>query len=74
MSEHLPSLSGKECVRVLMRLGWEEARQRGSHIILYKQGFPRGLCVPNHKQLDKGTLAFILRQAGLSLEEFRTLL
>ncbi|TAE28245.1 MAG: type II toxin-antitoxin system HicA family toxin [Candidatus Kapaibacterium sp.] len=74
MSEHLPSLSGKECVKALMLQGWVEHRQRGSHIILQKQGFPRGLCIPNHKTLDKGTLASIIRQAGLTPEEFRQLL
>ena len=74
MSEYLPSLSGKECVKALMRHGWMEERQRGSHIILQKQGFSRGLCIPNHKTLDKGMVASIIRQAGLTPEEFRQLL
>lgn len=74
MSEHLPALSGKECVQVFLSNGWAVSRQRGSHIILRKAGFPRGLCVPNHKVLDKGTLASLIRQAGLTPQEFRNLL
>ena len=74
MSEHLPALSGKDCVRALAKLGWSVARQTGSHIILRKVGYPRGVCVPNHKVIDKGTLASVIRQSGLTQEEFRKLL
>jgi predicted RNA binding protein YcfA (HicA-like mRNA interferase family) len=74
MSEHLPSLSGKDCLRALEKVGWSVSRQNGSHIILRKAGYPRGVCVPNHKAIDKGTLASVIRQSGLTQEEFRKLL
>jgi predicted RNA binding protein YcfA (HicA-like mRNA interferase family) len=74
MSEHLPALSGKECIGVLEKAGWSVARQRGSHIVLRKAGYPRGVCVPNHTVIDKGTLASLIRQSGLTQEEFRKLL
>jgi len=64
----LPSLSGKELVHVLERNGFTAVRQRGSHVILVKQGQTgkRATVVPLHAELDKGTLLEILRQAGLS--------
>ena len=44
----LPVLSGREVVQTFVRLGWEIARQRGSHIILVKPGHPATLSVPDH--------------------------
>jgi predicted RNA binding protein YcfA (HicA-like mRNA interferase family) len=70
--QKLPRLSGKEVVRILAKTGFFPARQRGSHIIMAKhteQG-KKALVVPNHREIDKGTLLEIIRQAGLTKEEF----
>ena len=70
----LPVLSGKECIRVLGKIGFEVRRQTGSHIILRKNNPFEQLVVPNHQTLDRGTLRSIIRQADLSLDEFLELL
>ena len=72
----LPRLSGPELIKILRKIGFEEKRQKGSHIFLekYINGKRRGLVVPNHKEIDKGTLIEIIRQAGLKREQFMNLL
>ena len=70
----LPLLSGKAVVRAFLKAGWVQFHQRGSHIILIKSGFDRTLSVPNHRELDRGTLRKLVRQSGLTVEEFITLL
>ncbi len=70
--QKLPRFSGKEVVKILAKAGFFPARQKGSHIIMVKhteQG-KKSLVVPNHREIDKGTLLEIIRQAGLSKEEF----
>ena len=64
----LPLVSGTEVVRTLERLGFILLRQKGSHIIL-RRG-PTGCVVPNHREIKMGTLSGILKQAGVSAEEF----
>ncbi|HEY5298346.1 MAG TPA: type II toxin-antitoxin system HicA family toxin [Verrucomicrobiae bacterium] len=64
----LPRISGSEIVRALQRLGFEVVRQRGSHIIMRRGS--SGCVVPNHLEVKVGTLAGVLRQAGVSTEEF----
>jgi predicted RNA binding protein YcfA (HicA-like mRNA interferase family) len=64
----LPHVSGAQLVRALERLGFVVARQSGSHIILRKGS--TGCVVPNHKEIKVGTLAGILRQAGISSDDF----
>lgn len=71
----LPVLSGKALCKALARLGYEIDHQTGSHIILRNRFAPyRRLTVPNHKEIAKGTLRSILRESGLSIEEFQALL
>lgn len=70
----LPRVSGKECVRVLVKLGFEVKRQHGSHIILRRSTPFSQIVVPDHPELDTGTLRGILRLAGISPEEFTNLL
>jgi predicted RNA binding protein YcfA (HicA-like mRNA interferase family) len=56
-------------------VGYEFDRQRGSHIILRQTEPPhRRLTVPDHKELRKGTLQALIRQSGLSIDEFSALL
>ena len=64
----LPVLSGRDVVKALERLGFEQMRQRGSHVIMQRGGV--GCVVPLHKEVKTGTLAGIVRQAGLTQEEF----
>lgn len=71
----LPIISGKELVKALTKLGYEIDHQTGSHIILRQKIEPyRRLTVPNHKEIAKGTLLAIIKQAGLTKEEFFKLL
>ena len=66
----LPTLTGREVVRAFEPAGWQVARQRGSHIILVKEGHIASLSVPDHKEVAKGTLRSLIRAAGMSVEEF----
>ncbi len=65
---NLPRVSGAEVVRALERLGFVVARQRGSHIVMRRGS--TGCVVPNHRELKVGTLAGILKQAGVTPDEF----
>ncbi|MCK4579245.1 MAG: type II toxin-antitoxin system HicA family toxin [Candidatus Marinimicrobia bacterium] len=68
----LPRISGRECVRALERAGFYFKRQEGSHIILRRDSPFAQVVVPDHKELDRGTLRAIIRQSGLSVDEFIT--
>jgi predicted RNA binding protein YcfA (HicA-like mRNA interferase family) len=70
----LPKLSGRECVKLLSKAGFTFKRQEGSHIILRRDNPFGQLVVPDHQELDRGTLRAIIRQSGLSLDEFIRLL
>ena len=70
----LPRLSGKACVQALGKAGFELKRQQGSHIVLRRDDPFAQLVVPNHKELDRGTLRAIIKQSGLSVEEFNRLI
>jgi len=68
----LRRLSGREVIRALERLGFEQVRQRGSHVVLKRQT-PEGVSgcvVPLHRELATGTLRGILKQAGVTVDEF----
>ena len=66
----LPSLSGRACIAALERAGFVVRRQEGSHVILRRADPFSQVVVPDHKELDRGTLRAIIRQAGLTVEEF----
>ncbi|MHC2994196.1 MAG: type II toxin-antitoxin system HicA family toxin [Candidatus Atribacteria bacterium] len=68
--QKVPLLSGREVVKVFRRLGWDIARQRGSHIILVKEGHIATLSVPDHREVARGTLRSLIARAGLTIEEF----
>lgn len=74
--QKLPRLSGKEVVKALSKIGFVATRQKGSHIILKKQTPETtiGVVVPNHNEVDKGTLLEIIRQAKLTKQDFINLL
>lgn len=66
----LPRISGREAVKVFESLGWTQARQSGSHIILVRTGHAATLSVPDHKEVAKGTLRSLIRAAGITVDEF----
>ena len=70
----LPAVSGRQAAAAFQRAGFEGRRQRGSHIILVKEGLPQTLSVPDHRRLRPGTLRALIRKAGLTVEEFVGLL
>jgi predicted RNA binding protein YcfA (HicA-like mRNA interferase family) len=70
----LPVVSGAECVKALGKVGFEVYRQRGSHIVMVRTSPPAQTTIPNHKELDRGTLRAIIRHSGLTIEEFVALL
>ena len=70
----LPVVSGQECVRILAKAGFFVKRKHGSHIVLRRDDPFCQVTVPDHKELDRGTLRSIVKQAGLSVEEFVNLI
>jgi predicted RNA binding protein YcfA (HicA-like mRNA interferase family) len=70
MGSSIPTLSGREVVRAFSKAGWEMARQRGSHMVLVKQGQMASLSVPDHREVAKGTLRSLIRSSGMTVEQF----
>ena len=72
----LPRLSGKEVIKTLSKSGFEVVRQKGSHVIMKKKTSEGEIAtvVPNHREIDRGTLLEIIRQAKLTRDEFMNLL
>ena len=71
----LPVVSGRDAVKALQKIGYEADHQTGSHMILRRATPPhRRLTIPDHKELAKGTLRAIIREAGLTVDEFAALL
>ncbi len=66
----LPQISGKECIKTLGKAGFYIKRQKGSHIILCRDEPFTEVVIPNHKNIDKGTLRAIIRQSKLEVDEF----
>jgi len=66
----LPVLPAREVAATFERLGWTAVRQRGSHIIMVKEGSLATLAIPNHKEVAKGTLRSLIRTAELTVQEF----
>lgn len=74
MSDRLPVLSGAELIAALEKVGWASVRQRGSHVRLKHPERTMALVVPLHRELKRGTLSGILRDAGINRDELRRLL
>ena len=70
MAGQLPVLSGKQVRKAFENGGWEYVRQRGSHMIMVKEGSMATLSVPNHKTVARGTLRSLIRSSGLTVDEF----
>jgi len=68
----LSRVSGEQAIRALEKIGFRRVRQRGSHVVLKRQT-PQGevgCVVPMHRELAIGTLHGILKQAGVTQEQF----
>ena len=76
MGQRLPSLSVDEVCGALSKAGFSIVRGRGkgSHVYLYRAYPPTGITVPKKKDIKRGTLRAIIRQSGLSVDEFLALL
>jgi len=74
VSGRLPVVSDAQLVAVLERLGWQVLRQRGSHVRLRHPARSVFLVVPLHRELQRGTLNGILKDAGLDRDELRDLM
>lgn len=67
----LPILKPQEVVKTFERMGWEVARQKGSHIIMTKKGHIATLSIPNHPEVARGTLRSLIARAGITVEQFQ---
>jgi predicted RNA binding protein YcfA (HicA-like mRNA interferase family) len=76
MSKRLPVLSYRDIVKALDKVGFQEipARGKGSHVFVYRSAPPKGITIPNEKQVKRGTLRAIIRPADLTDDEFLALL
>ena len=70
----LPVVSGQKAIRAFEKCDWRFARRSSTHISLRKTGNPAVLTVPDHKELDAGTLRNLIRTSGLTVQEFIELL
>ena len=70
----LPSVSGRRCLKALEKAGFYVRRQAGSHVVLRRDDPFAQVVIPDHRELDRGTLRAIIRHAGLSVDEFVKLL
>jgi len=71
----LPVLKPRQVVAALEKAGFETKRRTGSHVIMYKTDLRRPISIPQHPgDLPKGTLRAIIREAGLTVGEFLSLL
>ena len=70
----LSNLSGKDAVKVFQKAGWQKLGQVGSHVVMIKPGSRVNLSIPQHRELSVGTLRALIRNSGLTVEEFLELL
>jgi predicted RNA binding protein YcfA (HicA-like mRNA interferase family) len=66
----VPLLKPREVMKAFRKLGWDVARQKGSHIILTKEGHIATLSIPDHPEVARGTLRALIARAGLTIEDF----
>ena len=70
----LGNISGTDAVKAFQKAGWQIVGQVGSHVVMSRPGVRVNLSIPQHKELSVGTLRALIRNAGLSVEEFLKLL
>ena len=69
----LANISGRQAAKAFQKAGWRELGQVGSHLVMVKDGVRVNLSIPQHKELSVGTLRALIRHAGMSVEEFLSL-
>ncbi len=75
MSQKIPILKPADMVKTLKKAGFYIVRQTGGHIIMYKKGVPRPIPIPIHpRELKRNLQNHIIKEAGLTAEEFLKLL
>jgi len=70
----LPVISGIDAIKAFSKIGWKPHRQVGSHVALRKEGSKLTLSVPKHRGLRPGLLRKLIKDAGITPEEFIKLL
>ena len=70
----LPRVSGREAIAAFERAGFTVRRRRASHIVMTRPGHPQTLSIPDHREVRAGTLRSLIRKAGLTVDEFVSLL
>ena len=70
----LATISGKEAAKAFQKAGWQSVGQVGSHLVMIRPGIRVNLSIPQHKELSVGTLRALIRNAGLTVDEFLDLL
>ena len=73
MGKNIKLCSGAEAVHKFQRAGWTAARQKGSHVMMTKPNYQWTLSIPQHKELGPGLLRKLIRQTGITIEEFNKL-
>ena len=65
--------SGADIVRKFQKIGWTVSRQKGSHVMLVKEGFLYNLSVPQHREVGLGLVRKLIKLAGIGIEQFNEL-
>jgi predicted RNA binding protein YcfA (HicA-like mRNA interferase family) len=70
----LPRISGRDCLKALEKAGFYLKRRESSHMVVRRDEPFAQVVVPDHQELDRGTLPSIIPHAGISVDEFIGLL
>lgn len=70
----LANISGRDAAKAFQKAGWQPMGQVGSHLVMVKPGVRANLSIPQHKELSVGTLRALIRAAGMTVDEFLSLL
>jgi len=70
----LANISGKEAAKAFQKAGWRVLGQVGSHLVMVKPETRVNLSIPQHRELSVGTLRALIRHAGMTVDEFLSLL
>ncbi len=70
----LSNISGYKAAKAFEKTGWKKMGQVGSHLVMIKTGINVNLSIPQHKELSVGTLRALIRNSGLTVDEFLRLL
>ena len=73
MARGLPLVSGRQVVAKLQRSGWTLDRWRGSHMMMTRPNYRWTLAIPDHKEIGPGLLRRLIKQAGLTIHQFKAL-